>query len=121
MAKLWQIALIWTEILKCGMRDQRLQLGDVRIKAGNIGPMLRLKAAGYASNVRFLYPFLRRIARTKVMWLPLVGEYRIHTGRYERVVLGLILASKHHNKVRTLIFCPPQCIRRLLCCFFLLF
>ena len=43
----WQIALIWIEVIKSCKRDLLLQLGgNMRVKASDLGPVLRLKQAG---------------------------------------------------------------------------
>ena len=43
----WQIALIWMEVIKSCKLDLWLQLGgDMRVKASDLGPVLRLKQAG---------------------------------------------------------------------------
>ena len=43
----WQIALIWMEVIKSCKLDLWLELGgDKRVKASDLGPVLRLKQAG---------------------------------------------------------------------------
>ncbi len=42
-----QIALIWSEVIKCGKGDLRLRLGgDVTMRAADLGPVLHIKKAG---------------------------------------------------------------------------
>ena len=43
----WQIALIWMEVIKSCKLDLWLELGgSMRVKASDLGPVLRLKQAG---------------------------------------------------------------------------